>query len=70
MYTKTSVMNTENNAVTEYSNFDFNSMCEFNGVYLGGNSNGIFQMTGDTDYAATPVLVNGTLTLPTIDAGK
>ncbi|MCK5608570.1 hypothetical protein KAR91_42200 [Candidatus Pacearchaeota archaeon] len=71
MYTKTSVMNTENNAVTEYSNFGFNSFCVFNGKYLGAKSDGIFELTGDTDYASpSPALVNGTFTLPTIDAGK
>lgn len=71
MYRKTSVMNTENNAVTEYSNFGFNSFCVFNGKYLGAKDDGIFELTGDTDHASpTPDLVNGTFTLPTIDAGK
>jgi hypothetical protein len=63
-------MNTENNAVTEYSNFGFNSFCEFNGMYLCAKDDSIFQITGDTDYASPPDLVNGTITLPTIDAGK
>jgi hypothetical protein len=53
----TVVMHTETNAVSEYTNFPFNSFAQFNGVYLGasdaaGNS-GIFALTGDTD--------NGTL---------
>lgn len=46
------VMNADTNALTTYSNFDFNSFTEFNGVFLGASSSGIYALTGDLDEAA------------------
>lgn len=43
------VMNLENEGVTEYSNFPFNSFACFNGRYLAANSSGIYELTGDND---------------------
>ncbi len=43
------VTNTRNFAITEYSNFAFNSMCQFNGKYLYANSDGIYEGGGDDD---------------------
>lgn len=44
------VLNLKNLAVSQYAEFDFNSMCKFNGVYLGANETGIYQLeTGDDD---------------------
>jgi hypothetical protein len=45
----TVVMHTETNAVSEYTNYPFNSFAQFNGVYLGAGANGLFALTGDTD---------------------
>lgn len=46
------VMNADTNALTTYSNFDFNSFAEFNGVFLGASSSGIYALGGDFDQAA------------------
>jgi hypothetical protein len=44
------VMNTINNAVTEYKGYWFNSYTKFNGVYLAANQNGIYEQDlTDTD---------------------
>lgn len=42
-------LNTKLNALSQYSNFDFNSVCYFNGVLLGANNGGIFQVTEEDD---------------------
>ena len=45
------VLNIRNNALTEYANYNFNSMCRFNGKNLGATSAGIFDLdTGETDH--------------------
>lgn len=41
--------NTRINAVTQYRNFDFNSMAVFNGEIIGVNDSGVFRHTGDKD---------------------
>lgn len=42
--------NLKNNAPTQYSNFDFTSMCLFNGVPIGAGPNGLFRLCcGDDD---------------------
>lgn len=47
-------MNLKNLAPTQYMEFDFNSLCEFNGQVLGANEDGIFLLeSGDLDVAAT-----------------
>jgi hypothetical protein len=43
------VTNTRNFAISEYTNFGFNSMCLFNGKYLYANSSGIYEAGGDND---------------------
>ena len=43
------VLNTENNALSEYDNFDFNSLTEFNGKFIGCKSDGIYSLEGDDD---------------------
>ncbi len=43
------VTNTRNFAISEYSNFAFNSMCKFNGKYLYAKSDGIYEGGGDDD---------------------
>ncbi len=50
--TKTIVSNTRNFAISEYTNFGFNSMCKFNGKYLYANSNGIYEGGGGNDDGA------------------
>lgn len=40
----------ERMAVSQYANYNFNSMTKFNGQYLGANENGIFRLdNGDLD---------------------
>jgi hypothetical protein len=45
----TVVMHTETQAVTRYTNYQFNSFARFNGVYLGAKDDGIFALTGASD---------------------
>lgn len=45
----TIVMHTERQALTQYSNFQFNSYASFAGKYLGAKSDGIYELAGDTD---------------------
>jgi hypothetical protein len=48
------VLNTENIAVTQYSNYPFNSFAELNGKYYGAASDGMYLLEGDDD-AGTPI---------------
>ena len=43
------VMNTRNNAVTEYDNYPFNSFTKIGQTYYGANSSGLYALDGDTD---------------------
>ncbi len=43
------VANTKTGALTEYTNFPFNSFARFNGEYLAAGSSGIFALTGTDD---------------------
>ncbi len=43
------VTNTRNFAISEYSNFTFNSMCLFNGKYLYAKADGIYEGGGNND---------------------
>ena len=43
------VINMKTGAVTEYNNFNFNSIVEYKGKYLTASDNGIYLLTGDTD---------------------
>jgi hypothetical protein len=45
-------MHTEAQALTQYSNYAFNSLTPFNGTYLGASASGIFELVGDTDETA------------------
>jgi predicted 3-demethylubiquinone-9 3-methyltransferase (glyoxalase superfamily) len=46
----TVALNLMNLAVTQYGNYNFNSMCVFNGVPLGANEDGIYSLEdADTD---------------------
>lgn len=42
-------MNTRTGAVTEYSNFAFNSFAAIDGKYLGASSAGLYELDGNTD---------------------
>ena len=48
-------MHTEQQALTTYSNYPFNSYTKFNGVYLGASTLGVFALSGATD-AGTAIL--------------
>lgn len=50
---KVLTMNIPAQSVSEYSNYNFNSFCKFNGVYLGADSSGIHTLSGDTDNAVS-----------------
>jgi len=42
--------NLSNNASTQYTNFNYNSMCRFNGIILGAGTTGLFKACcGDDD---------------------
>ena len=43
------VVNVENNGISEYTNFNFNSFANFQGKYLAAGAGGIFELTGDND---------------------
>ncbi len=43
------VLNLKNNGLTEYLNYNFNSLCSFNGKYFGANTTGIYELTGTQD---------------------
>ncbi len=43
------VLNTENNAISEYDNFPFNSFCTFKGKHLAAGANGITLLEGNKD---------------------
>jgi len=42
-------MNLFNQAISTYSNFNFNSIACFNGTYFGATDTGIYPLGGDTD---------------------
>ena len=42
-------LNKRNAGVSQYCGFNFNSMCEFNGEYIGASEDGIYKLSGDTD---------------------
>jgi len=46
------VINTENGARTEYTAYDFNSMCRFNGGHYGAKEDGIHLLDGADDAGA------------------
>lgn len=45
----TYALQTERMALTQYTNFPFNSFAVFGGRVLGASADGIFELTGDTD---------------------
>lgn len=45
-------MNLMNQAISTYSNYNFNSIACFNGTYLGATDTGIYPLSGDTDNGA------------------
>lgn len=46
------VLETESTRLTTYSHFNFNSLTEFNGVFLGANADGIYALSGGKDDVA------------------
>jgi hypothetical protein len=49
---RTWVLNTGNEALTEYQNYPFNSLAEFNGTYYGAGPGGVRQLEGVDDLGA------------------
>jgi hypothetical protein len=60
------VMNLGNKVVSLYENFNFNSACRLNGVYLGAASDGIHILIGADDNGAH---INSSITLGDSDFG-
>lgn len=46
------IMNLQNKAVTQYSNFDFNSFCKIGDNFLAASDAGLFSLEGDNDNGA------------------
>jgi hypothetical protein len=42
-------LNTKLKAVSQYVGLNFSSLCKFNGVLIGSNDSGMFEVDGDTD---------------------
>lgn len=42
-------VNTRTTAITEYSNYDFNSFAELSGKYIAASPNGLYELSGDND---------------------
>jgi hypothetical protein len=59
-------METENFSPSQYANFNFNSLCMFNGVMLGAGADGIMELEGDTDNG---VNIRAFFQLPSTDLG-
>jgi len=60
------VMNLKNKVVSIYENYNFNSACKLNGVYLGAASDGIHILTGSNDNGAP---IDASITLGDSDFG-
>jgi hypothetical protein len=50
-------MNSRTGAVTEYTNYEFNSFAKLGDVYLGANSSGLFELSGGSD-AGKPIITD------------
>lgn len=50
---KAVVMNLNNNAVSEFRNYNFNSIVYFNGVFLGLGESGVYILDGEDDLGST-----------------
>jgi len=47
--------NLSNNASTQYTNFNYNSLCRFNGVTIGAGAAGLFKACCGPDDSGTPI---------------
>jgi hypothetical protein len=48
-------LNTKNFGLTKYTNYDYNSLCVFNGIVIGAKRGGIYSLSGsDDDGTAIP----------------
>jgi hypothetical protein len=59
-------MNTRHYGLSTYERFDFNSFCEFQGLYLGASDEGIFVLEGEHD---NTVPINWDVIFPRADFG-
>jgi hypothetical protein len=60
-------LNLKRMAASQYRNFDFNSMCVFNGQPIACNAEGIFSL--DTSETDNGIAINSYIELPTVDFG-
>lgn len=60
------VMHSETGALTQYTNFPFNSFAAFNGMYLAASAEGLFMLGGATDNGA---LINAAARVGMTDFG-
>ena len=49
-------INLRGNAISQYQGFDFNSMCEFQGQFLGANEDGIYSLDDADNDQGTAIL--------------
>ena len=49
-------INLRRNALSQYQGYNFNSMCEWNGLYLGANEDGIFTLEDSETDNGTEIL--------------
>ena len=43
------VLNTKNFGLSKYTDYNYNSLCMFNGKVIGGKTNGVYELSGTTD---------------------
>lgn len=60
-------MNLFNQAISTYSNFNFNSIACFNGTYLGATDTGIYPLGGNTDNGSN---INSKIKTGSMDFGN
>lgn len=65
------VMNVRTNQVSRYQNYDFLKIITIDGIDFGVKSNGLYRLTGTTDYnPVLPVQVNATIVTKDFDFGS
>jgi hypothetical protein len=60
-------LNTKNFGLTKYTNYDYNSMCVFNGKVIGAKRTGIYELAGNDD---DNIVIPWKVRTPKINMGK
>jgi len=61
------IINSENLALSEYANYEYDNLDYFNGKYIGIKSDGIYELEGETDQG---IPIKALIRFPTIDLYK